>query len=113
MEIDLTTGFGRSAVHRRGDVIVRDVGPWTPAVHALLRHLEEVGFERAPRLVGTGYDADGRETLTFIEGEFTQPGPWSLEGTAAVGVLLRDLHEATLCLPIMSSAQVMALQGFA
>lgn len=46
-------------------------------------------------LVGSGFDANGRETLTYIEGEFTHPGPWSLEGAAAVGRLLRDLHDAT------------------
>jgi hypothetical protein len=93
-EIELTGG-GRTTVHRRGDVVVRDTGPWTPAVHTLLRHLERVGFAGAPRLVGDGLDPSGRETLTFIEGEFTQPGPWSLDGVFAVGRLLRDLHEAT------------------
>ena len=86
---------GRNIVHRRGDVVIRDAEPWTPAVHALLRHLEGVGFAGAPRLVGSGLQADGREVLTFIEGEFTQPGPWSLDGAAAVGRLLRSLHEAT------------------
>jgi hypothetical protein len=89
------SGGGRTAVHRRGDVVVRDTGPWTPAVHGLLRHLEAVGFAAAPRLVGTGFGEDGREALTFIEGEFTQPGPWSIEGAAALGRMLRDLHEAT------------------
>jgi len=88
-------GGGRTSVHRRGDVVIRDTGPWTPAVHALLRHLEDAGFAAAPRLVGSGLDRDGRETLTFIEGDFTQPGPWSLEGATALGTLLRDLHRAT------------------
>src|SRR5438067_746137 len=46
-------GGGRSVVHRRGDVVIRDAGPWTPAVHALLRHLEDVGFAVAPRLAGS------------------------------------------------------------
>jgi len=64
-------------------------------VHALLRHLEDAGFAGAPRLVGSGLDRDGREVLTFIDGEFIQPGPWSLDGAAAVGSLLRDLHQAT------------------
>jgi hypothetical protein len=91
----LLTGGGRTVVRRRGDVIIRDAGPWTPAVHALLRHLEADGFSAAPRVVGSGFDASGRETLTFIEGEFTQPGPWSLEGAVAVAALLRDLHRAT------------------
>ena len=82
-------------VHRRGNVVIRDAGPWTPAVHALLRHLEDAGFAAAPRLVGSGLDTDGRELLTFIEGEFTQPGPRSLDGAAAVGRMLRDLRQAT------------------
>jgi hypothetical protein len=93
-EVELTGG-GRTSVHRRGDIVVRDSGPWTPAVHALLRHLEAVGFAAAPRLAGAGTDAEGRETLTFIEGEFTQPGPWSMDGAAALGRMLRDLHRAT------------------
>ncbi len=88
-------GGGRTRVSRRGDVVVRETGPWTPAVHALLRHLERVGFDAAPRLVGSGIDGYGRETLTFIEGEFTHPGPWTLQGAAALGRLLRDLHRAT------------------
>lgn len=64
-------------------------------MHALLRHLEDVGFPAAPRLVGSGLDNDGREMLTFIDGQFTQPGPWTLAGAAALGRLLRDLHQAT------------------
>jgi hypothetical protein len=89
------SGGGRTLVHRRGDMVVRDTGPWTPTVHTLLRHLEAVGFAAAPRLMGSGFDSAGRETLTFIEGDFTQPGPWSLEGVTALGGLLRDLHLAT------------------
>ena len=88
-------GGGRTTVHRRGDAVVRDTGPWTPAVHALLRHLEEVGFSAAPRLIGSGLDQDGREMLTFVEGEFTQPRPWTVQGAAALGRMLRDLHQAT------------------
>jgi hypothetical protein len=83
------------AVYRRGDIVIKEAGPWTPAVHSLLRHLEHVGFRGSPRLVGSGLDEQGRETLHYIEGSFTQPGPWSLEGVAAVGALVRELHEAT------------------
>lgn len=82
-------------MHRLGDVVIRDSGPWTPAVHALLRHLEDVGFPGAPRIVGSGLEENGRETLTYIGGEFIGPQPWSLGGAAAVGALLRDLHRAT------------------
>ncbi len=89
------TGFHRYAVYRRGATVVRETGAWAPTVHSLLRHLQDVGFAAAPRVVGSGFDADGRETLTYIEGEFTQPGPWSIEGAAAVGEMLRSLHDAT------------------
>jgi len=89
------SGGGRTAVYRRGQIVVRETGPWAVAVHALLRHLEDVGFAGAPRGVGSGFDAAGRETLTYIEGEFTHTGPWTVEGAAAVGRLLREMHEAT------------------
>lgn len=53
-------------VYRRGDVVIRDTGPWAGTVHALLRHLEDVGFGGTPRLVGAGFDERGRETLVYI-----------------------------------------------
>lgn len=87
--------FHRKAVYRRKDIVIREAGPWTSTVHSLLRHLEDVGFPGAPRIVGSGFDVDGREMLSYIEGEFMQPGPWTLDGAAAVGQLLRQLHEAT------------------
>ncbi len=82
-------------VLREGEVVHRRTGPWAPAVHSLLRHLEAVGFTGAPRVVNSGFDAQGLETLTFIEGQFMHPGPWTLEGATGVGRLLRNLHDAT------------------
>ena len=66
---------GRTQVHRRGNVLHREAGPWTPTVHRFLRHLETAGFAATPHIVGSGFDEQGRETLTFVEGEFTHPGP--------------------------------------
>lgn len=91
----LLAGGGRNRVHRTGDVVLRPSTPTTPSVLALLRHLESVGFAGAPRVVGSGLHADGREVLTYIDGSFTHPGPWSLEGVARLGAMLRELHEAT------------------
>ncbi|RSN53251.1 aminoglycoside phosphotransferase family protein [Actinomadura sp. WAC 06369] len=82
-------------VSRHGDTVLRPAGPWTPAVHALLDHLEAVGFPGSPRVVGNGHDGHGRETLTYIDGDFVHPHAWSDEGIWHVGRLLRDLHEAT------------------
>jgi hypothetical protein len=88
-------GGGRTAVVRRGGVVVRAAGPWTPTVHALLRHLQAVGFEGAPRVVGEGFDEHGREILTYVDGEVINPSPWSDEAMDALGLLMRRLHAAT------------------
>lgn len=92
---EVLTGGGRTAVSRRGDVVHRQTGPWAETVHALLRHLEDVGFTKAPRVVGSGFDAEGRETLTFLPGASLHPGPWPEEAMFNLGKLLADLHRAT------------------
>lgn len=53
------------AVERSGGTVRRPAGRWTPAVHALLRHLEGADFEAAPRMVGV---ERGVEVLTYIDG---------------------------------------------
>jgi hypothetical protein len=75
--------------------VFREAGEWTPAVHALLRHLERAGFDAAPRVAGSGFDPQGRETLTYIEGESVHPRAWSDEAVVAIGCMLRELHDAT------------------
>ena len=74
----------------------RMAGPWTPAVHELLRHLEGVGFEGAPRPVG--FDQIGREVLTWVEGQApSSPWPCWMQTDRALedlAVLLRRYHEA-------------------
>lgn len=83
---------------RAGDTVRRSTGPWTPAVHALLRHLESAGFAESPRVLGL--DERDREVLTFIEGETvgdTWPWPsWTRDDDLLVqaGQLLRRYHEA-------------------
>ena len=88
-------GGGRTKVSRNGDVVLREGGAWASTVHALLRHLEAVGFTGAPRVVGSGFDEQGRETLSFVEGEVTHLQPWSEDALPHLGRLLRDLHRAT------------------
>jgi Ser/Thr protein kinase RdoA (MazF antagonist) len=63
---NITTG-----VVRVGDTVRRPLGPWSPVVHRLLVHLEEVGFAYAPRFLGI--DDRGREILTFHEGATAWP----------------------------------------
>jgi Phosphotransferase enzyme family len=84
-----------TATIRHGNTILRPAGPWTPTVHSLLRHLEQVAFPGSPRVVGDGYDDQGREILTYIEGQIAHPRPYTDEGIFQVGQLLRALHDAT------------------
>lgn len=46
-------------------VVIRDTEPWTRAVHALLRHLKDVGYAAGPQLAGPGLDEYGRQTRSF------------------------------------------------
>jgi hypothetical protein len=67
-------GGSVTSVERVGATVRRATGPWTPAVHALLRHLAARGFPTAPRVLGI--DDGGREMLTYLEGEVaTRPWP--------------------------------------
>ncbi|MFC1572332.1 phosphotransferase [Candidatus Eisenbacteria bacterium] len=98
------TGGGRTAVSRKGQVVFREAGPWVSTVHALLKHLERIGFPGSPRVVGSGFDSQGRETLTFIDGEFVHPGPWSEQAFFNIGQLIRDLHRATASFSVPEKA---------
>ncbi len=78
-------------------------------MHAVLRHLEDAGFDGAPR--ARGFDDQGRERLTFLPGqtlgetdaadtEDQQRRPWpdwlrSGDALRQVGAWLRTLHDAT------------------
>jgi Phosphotransferase enzyme family len=83
---------------RLGDTVRRPRGPWSGSVAAYLRHLEDVGFEGAPRFLGV--DEQGRDVLEFVSGDVpSQPvvEAWAATPAALVGVagLLRGLHEAS------------------
>ena len=95
-ETPLEGGFVNE-VARVGNTVHRTAGAWTPAVHALLRHLETVGFAESPRVLGT--DDRGREVLSYLPG--TTP-PWTDwpdvlrcdDGVVQLGQLLRRYHDA-------------------
>ena len=65
-EVVLHEADGGHRVVRVGPEVRRRMYPSAPAVHELLRHLERVRFDGAPRLLGI----DGPlERLTYIDGE--------------------------------------------
>ncbi len=96
MEDGETVTGGLTTVVRIGGTICRPTGAWTPAVHALLGHLERAGFNGAPR--PRGIDEHGREVLTFLPGEAAMR-PWpavlvSGDGLRQLGRWLRRYHDA-------------------
>ena len=98
-EKEIALGGNFADAVRVGDTVRRWTGPWTPAVHALLRHLEAVGFDASPRVLGI--DAQGREVLAYIEGDgplgWPDPMPdyvWSDANLIAAATLLRRYHDA-------------------
>jgi len=86
-----------AGVVRVGDTVRRPARATSPAMRALLRHLEAVGFEGAPRFLGV--DERGRDVLTFVEGDVPLPPypSWALtdEALVSLGGLLRRFHGAT------------------
>jgi hypothetical protein len=99
-------------VRRDGPVVVRRAGWWSPAVHALLLHLEQVGFPESVRFLGV--DADGHERLAYIEGTSGMDA-W-LEvvpeaGLRAYAALLRRYHDAVRSYRPAADAEWMAARG--
>jgi hypothetical protein len=95
---EVLAGGNMTAVVRVGDTVRRTAGPWTPTVHALMRHLRASGFTMIPEPLGL--DDRGREVISFLPGEpATYPLPafaWSDATLAAVARALRAFHDASL-----------------
>lgn len=97
-EVPLLGGIAnRGHVVRVGNTVRRPQRSWSASTHALLRHLEAVGFEGAPRFLGV--DSQGREVLSYTRGATViEPYPnWALTDVALVNAaqLLRAYHDAS------------------
>ncbi|MDE0579048.1 MAG: phosphotransferase [bacterium] len=80
---------------RVGDEVLRPASANSKSMWQLLTHLEECGFQGAPRVVGT--ETDGAERLTWIEGWVPEEAEgWKLDAEAleSVGRLLREYHDS-------------------
>jgi hypothetical protein len=78
---------------RIGQTVRRPTGPWTPAVHALLRHLAG-RLSRIPDVLG--YDEQGREVLTYLPGRVVDVNTERLTPGQIVSLVTwtRELHHA-------------------
>jgi hypothetical protein len=91
------TGGNMTPVVRVGDTVRRGAGPWTPTIHALLRHLRANGFTQVPEPLGI--DDRGREIISLLPGRVgTYPLPdfvLSDDTLETVARTLRAYHDAT------------------
>jgi len=98
-EETLPGGYTDGAV-RIGGVVHKRASPWTPTVHALLRHLEYADVDGVPRALG--FDEQGRQMLTYLPGDTVgNRTPWpawvhSDSTLIQVGRWLRRVHDATV-----------------
>lgn len=93
-EEKLPGGNAGTAVVRVGDTVRRPSGPWSRSVHALLRHLNDVGYQAAPRTLG--FDDLGRHVVEYIEGAVFMPFEPDdpIDAARRAGALIRELHDA-------------------
>jgi hypothetical protein len=107
-EVPLLDGMSTPGVVRVGDTVRRPMGSNADYVHELLLHLEQCGFEGAPRYLGV--DEKGREKLSFIEGFAPPHNGFELteEGVRAGARLVRDVHELTKGTPSAAGSEVAA-----
>ena len=112
-EVPLTGGLMTEGVVRVGDTVRRPLGPHSPFVHELLRHLEDVGCDAAPRLLGI--DDRGREVLSFQHGDTRtdfRTRAWSPAQITAAARLLRRLHDATVGTPLAAGEETVCHNDF-
>ncbi len=86
----LTGGNVAGRVVRIGSTVRKPAHPATDAVDALLRHLNSVGFDGAPRTFGR--DDEGRHVLEYVPGVLADVRP--VDDLARVGRLVRQFHDA-------------------
>jgi hypothetical protein len=97
---EVVSGASRTGqpVVRIGDTIRRPRDAGAELVAALLEHLSAVGFEGCPRFLG--YDDQGRQVLSFVEGDVWEAPNWQLDDEAnavelgRVAALVRRVHDA-------------------
>jgi Ser/Thr protein kinase RdoA (MazF antagonist) len=95
---EVLAGGNMTAVVRVGDTVRRAAGPWTPTIHAFMRHLRAAGFTRIAEPLGI--DERGREIISYLPGAAPNyPLPefaWSAQTLTSVARFLRAFHDASL-----------------
>jgi hypothetical protein len=91
------SGGRENQIIKIGNTVHRPTGRWTIQIHELLLHLRQSGFYAAPEPLG--FDKEGREIVSFIEGEVSNyplsPNASSIKALVSAALLLRNFHDTT------------------
>jgi aminoglycoside phosphotransferase (APT) family kinase protein len=112
-EVPLGGGWSTGGVVRVGDTVRRPPEHSSQLMRDVLVHLEDVGFDAAPRWLGR--DEQGRDILTFLEGETfsdTRRLTWSDGQLVAAGALLRRYHDAVAGIVLAGGSEVVCHGDF-
>lgn len=108
-EVPLPGGRTSPGVVLLGRTVRRPPGIASEFVRSLLLHLEAVGFDAAPRVLGT--DDDGRDILGYVEGQVPPDLGWyDDEALIASAKLIRAYHDATVPLIDTTAAKSIGLE---
>ncbi|MCI2256712.1 phosphotransferase [Domibacillus sp. PGB-M46] len=92
----LLAGGNVSKVYRSGNTVRRELKPNSKRIHLLLKHLDNKGYNYAPKYLGI--DEKGREILSFIEGEAghypLKKYMWSDDVLQELAKMLRLYHDS-------------------
>jgi Ser/Thr protein kinase RdoA (MazF antagonist) len=103
-EVPVLGGNVAVGLVRIGTTVRRPATSSSTSVDALLQHLENAGFEGAPKALG--YDEQGRQILSYVEG-YVDASPLDLNVARLieVGQLIRRFHDAASSFEAPPSAQ--------
>lgn len=84
-------------IMRKGELIYRPAGEWTPTIHKFLHHIRNHGFKNIPEPFG--FDNAGNEIVSFISGEVSNyplsKAAASMEALISAAQLLRTYHDVS------------------
>lgn len=93
---ELLAGGNVSKVERSGNTVRRELKSNSKRIHALLKHLDNKGYDYAAKYLGI--DEKGREILSFIEGEAgnypLKQYMWSDDVLQEIAKMLRQYHDS-------------------
>ena len=108
VEQDLCGGAQTAGIVRVGPTVRRPLHARSEYVHQLLQHFEQVGFDGAPRYLGL--DDQGREILSYFEGEVLVGSPVRLSEAriTSASQLIRRFHDATAGTALANGHEIVA-----